>query len=183
MFKILDLSGGFYLLGLVKIFSAWGGQKKLLGCFFARGDQYPGWHYFHFCCEAFWRYFRAYFFMFLYFLRTMQYFIMKFCTDVLGSTLMVTSPKKYVLFSSAGGHFGVFLGPFQHIMFLCFLRTIQYFIMKFCRCYSDGHYTNKKLIKTFSDHVLLCCQAIFGPILAYGPLFRENHSIFSHENV
>ena len=38
-------------------------------------------------------YFWAYFFMFLHFLRTVQYFIMKLCTHVLGSTLMITSPK------------------------------------------------------------------------------------------
>ena len=48
------------------------------------------------------------------------------------------------------------LGPMS-AMFLCFLRTIQYILMNFCRYYSDGHYTNKKIIKKlfFSGHGLI----------------------------
>ena len=83
---------------------------------------------------------------------------MKLWTDVLGSTLMVTSPKKMSCFPSADCHFGGILGPMS-AMFLSFLRTIQYFLMKFCRYYSDGHYTNKKIKKNL-NHVLLCWQAI-----------------------
>ena len=48
------------------------------------------------------------------------------------------------------------LGPMS-AMFLCFLRTIQYILMNFCRYYSDGHYTNKKIIKKlfFSGYGLI----------------------------
>ena len=61
-------------------------------------------------------------FMFLCFLRTIQYFLMKFYGDVLGITVMVTTltpppPTHTHMFPSAGGHFGVFWGPFWH-MFL-----------------------------------------------------------------
>ena len=39
MFKVLELSGLFVFLGgLAKIFSAWGGQKKLLGCGLLGGE-------------------------------------------------------------------------------------------------------------------------------------------------
>ena len=82
------------------------------------------------------------------------------------------------MFPSARGHFGVFLSPCWH-MFLYFLRTIQYFLMKFCRTTLMVTALTKKIISKFSDHVLLFCQAI----LAYVPLFLENPSIFSYENV
>ena len=65
---------------------------------------------------------------------------------MLGSTPMVTSPKKKACFPSADCYFGGILGHMS-AMFLCFLRNIQYFLMNFCRYYSDGHYTNKKIIK------------------------------------
>ena len=45
MFKVLELSGLFVCLGgLVKILSAWG-TEEIGGLWFAKGDQYPGWHY------------------------------------------------------------------------------------------------------------------------------------------
>ena len=45
MFKVLELLGIFVRLGgLVKILSAWG-TEEIAGLWFARGDQYPGWHY------------------------------------------------------------------------------------------------------------------------------------------
>ena len=44
MFKVLELSGLFVCLGgLVKILSAWG-TEEIGGLWFAKGDQYPGWH-------------------------------------------------------------------------------------------------------------------------------------------
>ena len=41
-------------------------------------------------------------------------FLMKFCTDIFGITLMVTTLKIsfHVMFSYAGGHFGIFLDLF-----------------------------------------------------------------------
>ena len=45
---MLELSGLFVCPGgLIKFFSAWkeGGGQKDAGLWFARVDQYPGWHY------------------------------------------------------------------------------------------------------------------------------------------
>ena len=100
------------------------------------------WHHVHLCWGAIWGYFSAYFFMFLYFLRTVQYFIMKLCTHVLGSTLMVTSPKNMScsallgarpFFWEGGGGRGVQLNLAYIYMFLYFLKTVQYFLIKFCK--------------------------------------------------
>ena len=45
-FKVSELSGLFCLPeGTQSDFSCLGGQKKLLGLWFVREDQYPGWHY------------------------------------------------------------------------------------------------------------------------------------------
>ena len=45
MCSTLELSGLFVCLGvLVKFFSAWG-TEKIAGLWFAKRDQYPGWHY------------------------------------------------------------------------------------------------------------------------------------------
>ena len=55
--------------------------------------------------------------MFLYFLRTVQYFLMKFCTDVLSITLPVTTLKLFYIISfslleTICGYFGANLGVF-----------------------------------------------------------------------
>ena len=46
-------------------------------------------------------------------------FLMKFCTDIFGITLMVTTLKIsfHVMFSYAGGHFGIFLDLFWCVIF------------------------------------------------------------------
>ena len=142
-------------------------------------------HYVHLCWRPFCGYFWAYFFMwFLYFLGIVQYFIMNMCTNVLGSTQMVPSPKISLVILCWGVILGCFGGHFNIHMFLYFLKTIQYFLMKFCRYYSDDHYTNKKYKKN-SDMFFYIARpfwVIFGSILVYVPLFLENYSIFSHEN-
>ena len=48
------------------------------------------------------------YFMLLYFLRTIQYFLMKFCTVILGIILVVNTLKQCP--RSTGGHFEVFWG-------------------------------------------------------------------------
>ena len=70
----------------------------------------------------------------LYFLRTVRYFLMKLCTDVYGITLTAKSLKyfNHIIYVSAGRHFWVFLNLLFWWMFLYFLRTVKYFLVKFC---------------------------------------------------
>ena len=86
--------------------------------------------------------------MFVYFLKTVQYFHMKVFTDVLSITLMVTTLKlsNHIIYLSAWCHFGVFCTRcFGACSYL--LRTIQHFfheILYSCFQYcSNSHYNNK----------------------------------------
>ena len=56
---------------------------------------------------------------------------MKCCTDVFGIPLTATALKIifHAMSSSAGGHFGIFLGPLWCVVFY-FLGTIQCFSLK-----------------------------------------------------
>ena len=45
MYNILDLSGLFVFLGDLISLSVPGGTEKIAELWFARDDQYPGWHY------------------------------------------------------------------------------------------------------------------------------------------
>ena len=54
----------------------------------------------HFCLQ---------YFMLIYFLRIIQYFLMKFCTVILGMILVVNTLKQSP--QAAVGNFGVFCGP------------------------------------------------------------------------
>ena len=56
---------------------------------------------------------------------------MKCCTDVFGIPLTATTLKIifHAMSSSAGGHFGIFLGPLWCVVFY-FLGTIQCFSLK-----------------------------------------------------
>ena len=49
--------------------------------------------------------------VFLYLLRIVQYFLMKFCINVCSTNLMVTALKYFIhiIYSPAGSHFGAFL--------------------------------------------------------------------------
>ena len=73
----------------------------------------------------------------LYFLRTVWYFLMKFCTGVYGTTLTAKSLKYFIhiIYVSAGIFWGIwaFLNLLFWWMFLYFLRTVQYFFVKFCK--------------------------------------------------
>ena len=136
---------------------------------------------------SFWGYFLAYFYASL-FLENDAIFYHEI---VLSSTPMITSPKEYVQSSFARGHFGVFLSPCWH-MFLYFLKTIQYFLMKFCRYYTDGHYTNQKnnlknfrscsllpghfgmflpFLRTIQYFPMKMCTDVLGTTLMVNPLF------------
>ena len=78
-------------------------------------------------------YFWTYFFMFLHFLRTVQYFIMKLCTHVLGSTLMITSPKNMSCSTllEVRPFWGVFyFGLFWYIYVPLFLENCSIFSHK-----------------------------------------------------
>ena len=83
----------------------------------------------------FWVFLGLFWGMFLYFFRTVQYFIMRLCIDVLDWHYTVTFNTLFIFFHiispSAWGHLEYFLETFWP-MFLHFLRTIQCFLMKFC---------------------------------------------------
>ena len=97
--------------------------------------------------------------MLLYFLRIIQYFLIKFCTVVLGIILMVNTFKQCP--RSAGAYLGYFGGLFWH-MYLFFLRSVQYFVMKFC-----SGVLGITLIITNTFFYLTSCPHLQGVILEY----------------
>ena len=128
--------------------------------------------------------------MFLYFLRTIQYFLMKFYTDVLGITLTVhpgacssISCEPFNIFSwnfvheifdvhytnilysyhllLCWGPFGVFLDGLFFCIFLYFLRTFQYFLMNFCTDFF-GIILKVTTLKKISHHL-----SLMGSMLEY----------------
>ena len=92
---------------------------------------------------------------------------MNFCKNVLGVTLMVTThSKNHSMKLSAGGYFGLFLGSFW-CMFLYFLRTVWYFLIKFCIDVCSTTLTVTTL-KTFIHIIYFSWGSfwgIFGPIV------------------
>ena len=154
--------------------------------------------------------------MLLYFLRIIQYFLIKFCTVVLGITLMVTKFKQCSL-PSAGDYFGVFWSLFWH-MYIFFSIFVQYFLTKFCTgvlgmtliiistlqgtfwgilgpimAYYVYFFTSTDVFGVpIWDHYTNfstswpcwgALEGIFGLILGNVPLIRHNCLIFSHETL
>ena len=117
--------------------------------------------------------------MFFYFLKTIQYFLMKFCTDNFSITLTVTTLNKYFLrhfFLSVGGHFGVFwnlfgifLGPFWKILII-FCTDVLILTM---------------IVTTYFLHYFHLFWGpflhIFEPNFICDLLFLQNRSMFFHE--
>ena len=116
--------------------------------------------------------------MLLYFLRIIEYFLMIFCTVVLGITLMVIKLKQCTR-PSAGDHFGVFWALFWH-MYIFFLVSVQYFVIKLCT-----GVLSITLIVTNNKIFLTSCPALqrvhFGTYFGILRLLFENRSICSHE--
>ena len=116
--------------------------------------------------------------MLLYFLRIIEYFLMIFCTVVLGITLMVIKLKQCTR-PSAGDHFGVFWALFWH-MYIFFLISVQYFVIKLCT-----GVLSITLIVTNTKIFLTSCPALqrvhFGTYFGILRLLFENCSICSHE--
>ena len=83
--------------------------------------------------------------MLLFFLTIIQYYLMKFCTRVLGVTLIITSTKNF--FSSCSSLQGAILGILGPNLtyYIYFLKIVQYVLMKFCTDVLavpfEGHYT------------------------------------------
>ena len=115
----------------------------------------------------------------------LQYFIMKLCTHVLGSTLMVTSPKNMScsallgarpFFWEGGRGFGSFwhIYIYIYIYVTLFLENCSIFSHKILyKCswyYSDGHCTIKKLIKNIFQIMLLSAARPYGVI--WGPFWH-----------
>ena len=82
--------------------------------------------------------------MYLFFLISVQYFLMKLCTGVLGITLMVTTLKTNFTswLSSAGGHLGVFWDLFLHmyIFFLDIRLILRHEISHRCSWYNPDYH-------------------------------------------
>ena len=97
---------------------------------------------------------------------------------VLSGTLMVTWPKNMSCSPLLGAIFGYFWAHVD-ICFSISWEPFNIFSWNFVGITLIVTTLTKKIINKFSDHVLLYCQAI----LAYVPLFLENHSAFSYENV
>ena len=106
-----------------------------------------------------------YFFMFLYFLKTIQLPHINFFTCILCITLRVASLKK--LFSSTGSHFQVLWGLFW-FMFIHFFGDAPSYVMKFCL--SVFCITLKiNVLKRISQHLSLWLEVLcstFGPVLS-----------------
>ena len=108
------------------------------------------------------------FFMFLYFLRTIQLIYINFFIDVLGITRRVASLKKpfHSIFPSARSHFEIFWGSFWGIPDILNSSSASY-LMKFCRDILSITLTvNILRINLQHVHLLwgLFCS-IFGPVL------------------
>ena len=114
--------------------------------------------------------------MLLYFLRTIQYFLMKFCTVVLGIILVVNTFKQCPL--SASGHFGYFGALFWH-MYLFFLISVQYFVMKFCSGVLGITLIITNTFLTSCPHLQGVILEYFGAYFSILTLHFENRSICS----
>ena len=123
---------------------------------------------------------RPFWHMFLYFLRTIQYFLMKMCTDVLDITLTINS----LFLTSCPSLLGTIFWNFwvYFFMFLYFQRTVQCFIMKLCTDVLGNSTLMVTSLKQMSCTPLLTAiLGYFGAHVSNVPLFLENHSIYSHE--
>ena len=133
------------------------------------------WHHVHLCWGPFWGVFLG-----LFLCSSISFCSSIFFHEVVySSTLMATWPKNM----SCCPLLGAFLGYFWvHVNMCCCIswKPFTIFSWNFVGITLMVTTLTKEIIKNFSDdHVLLYCQTI----LAYVPLFLENHSIFSDENV
>ena len=96
------------------------------------------WHHVHLCWGPFLGVFLG-----LFLCSSISFCSSIFYHEIVYSSLLMATWPKNVLFPSTRGLFWVFLSPCQHVL-LYFLKTIQYFLMKLCRYYSDGHYTHQR---------------------------------------
>ena len=79
-------------------------------------------------------------------------------------------------------NFELFLPSFISFNVPVFLENSSHESLKKCSwCYSDSHYTHKKLLDNTLFWSWLC--VIFGLNLMYVLIFLENESMFSHENL
>ena len=107
-------------------------------------------------------------YMFLFFLRTIQHFLMEFSRNVPVTTLMVTILKKIrIILPSTRDHLEVFLDTICY-MFLYLLRTAQYLLVEFVTNVFDINLMVSLLKHCFTSHVPFCWGtflSIFGAIL------------------
>ena len=122
--------------------------------------------------------------MFLYFLRTVWYVLMKIYIDVCSTTLMVTTRKNFIhiIYFSPGGHFGVFMNQFFSLrMILYFLRTVQYFLMSYFTDALSITLTVTTLKNKFSHYFSFSARGHFELFLDPFGIFWGSFWKLSHE--
>ena len=88
-------------------------------------------------------------FLFFYFLRTVQYFHIGICTDVLGITTMITSVQRSFcsMSLSVGSHVGLFSTNLRHFYFLFWelncAKPFEDILCSYSSLCSDSHQTKK----------------------------------------
>ena len=115
--------------------------------------------------------------MYFFFLISVQYFVMKLCTGVLGITLIITNT--FILTSCLHPQ-GIILEYFG-AYYVYFLRNVQYVLMKFC---TDILGVSLRVTALFFPMLWPSWGAsggIFGLILGNVRLMLHNCSIFPHE--
>ena len=110
--------------------------------------------------------------MFLYFLRIVRYFLIKFCIDICSTTRMVTTLKFFIhiIYFSAGGPFWGIFGPIVLVYVPLFLENPSYFLIEFCiDVFSITLIVTalKKVFHTISLSLLGAILEYFGAHLGY----------------
>ena len=109
--------------------------------------------------------------VFLYLLRIVQYFLMKFCIDVCSTNMMVTALKYFIhiIYFSAGSHFGEFwTNCFSVCSSISWISVILY---RYFWYYSGNHSTKKG----FSHHFSFSARGHFAAF--WGPFWKLSHDV------
>ena len=120
--------------------------------------------------------------MYIFFLISVQYCVMKFCTGVLGITLVITNTRKIfdIMSRSSGGHCGVFWGLFSHIISTFWESFNKFYATLYTRSWCSYPLRITALFFPISWPSWRALGGIFGLILWYFPVILQNQSMFSH---
>ena len=121
--------------------------------------------------------------MYIFFLISVQYCVMRFCTGVLGITLIITNTRKLfdIMSRSSGGHFGVFWGLFSHIISTFWEPFNKFYAILYTCSWCSYPLRITALFFPISWPSWRALGGIFGLILWNFPLIFQKQSMFSHE--